>query len=66
MFSCKAHEILRKEAYFYEYAAMTKDECNAADGRLGRSDRKETDSLPSHTKTFSFSTSNIDKDTLRS
>jgi hypothetical protein len=33
MFRCKAHEILRNEAY-YEYAAMTKDECNAADGRF--------------------------------
>jgi hypothetical protein len=26
-------------------AAMKKDECNAAEGRLGRSDLKETDSL---------------------
>jgi len=40
MLRCKAHEILRNEAY-YEYAglaersqAMTKDECNAADGRF--------------------------------
>ncbi len=29
----------------YEYATVKKDECNAADGRLGRSDRKETDNL---------------------
>jgi hypothetical protein len=34
MSRCKTHEILRNEAYFYEYAAMTKDECNAADGRF--------------------------------
>ena len=33
MFRCKAHEIMRNEAY-YEYAAMTKDECNTADGRF--------------------------------
>jgi hypothetical protein len=33
MFRCKAHEILRNEAYM-QYAAMTKDECNAADGRF--------------------------------
>jgi len=34
MFRCKAHEILRNEAYGVQYAAMTKDECNAADGRF--------------------------------
>ena len=33
MFRCKAHEILRNEAY-YEYAAVTKDECNATDRRF--------------------------------
>ena len=33
MVRCKALEILRNEAY-WRYAAMTKDEGNAADGRF--------------------------------
>jgi hypothetical protein len=33
MFRCKAPEILRNEAYL-EYAAMMKDEGNAADGHF--------------------------------
>jgi len=33
MVICKAHEILRNEAGLLS-AAVTKDECNAADGRF--------------------------------
>ncbi len=33
MLRCKAPDIVRNEAYF-EYAAMRKDEGNAADGRF--------------------------------
>jgi hypothetical protein len=33
MFRCKASEALRNEAYFL-YAAVTKNEDNAADGRF--------------------------------
>jgi hypothetical protein len=33
MVICKAHEILRNEAGLMS-AAVTKDECNAADGRF--------------------------------
>jgi len=33
MVRCKAHEILRSEAYV-QYVAATKEPCNAADGRF--------------------------------
>jgi len=40
MVRCKAREILRNEAGLLS-AAVTKDECNAADGRFSTASSKE-------------------------